>query len=118
MAAARWSSSPTDETRTNPGTAPGSEHTLDGVLARIKDTETTVFAIGLGPKVDRSGLQQVADASGGRAYFPEDVSRLAEQYRRVIEDLRRRYIVTYTSTNSKHDGAWRTVSISTSRPGS
>jgi VWFA-related protein len=101
----------------NPGTAPGSRHKLTDVLAQIKDTDTTVFTIGLGPKVDREGLQQVATASGGRAYFPEDVSLLADDYRRVIEDLRRRYIVTYTSQNSKRDGSWRVVSITTTKPG-
>ncbi|MBP1636968.1 MAG: VWFA-related Acidobacterial domain protein, partial [Acidobacteria bacterium] len=33
------------------------------------------------------------------------------QYERIIENLRHRYIVSYTSTNSKRDGAWRTVEI-------
>jgi VWFA-related protein len=101
----------------NPGTAPGSRRTLEEVLDQIKGTDTAVYAIGLGPKVDREGLQRVATASGGRAYFPSDVTLLAEEYRRVIEDLRRRYVVTYTSTNAKRDGSWRMVSITTNKPG-
>jgi Ca-activated chloride channel family protein len=101
----------------NPGTAPGSRHTIEEVLEQLKGTDTTVYAIGLGPKVDRDGLQRVATASGGRAYFPDDVSVLAEHYRRVIDDLRRRYIVTYTSTNAKRDGSWRVVEITANRPG-
>ncbi|MCC7032023.1 MAG: VWA domain-containing protein [Acidobacteria bacterium] len=101
----------------NPGTAPGSAHTLADVLAQVRDTETTVYAIGLGPRVDREGLARVAEASGGAAYFPEDVSQLADRYRRVVDDLRRRYLITYTSTNSTRDGAWREVQITTSRPG-
>ena len=45
--------------------------------------------------------------SGGQAYFPDDVSELAAQYQRVIENLRHRYVVGYTSTNGKRDGGWR-----------
>jgi VWFA-related protein len=101
----------------NPGTAPGSAHTLADVLAHVRDTETTVYAIGLGPRVDREGLIKVAEASGGTAYFPEDVSQLADRYRRVVDDLRRRYLVTYTSTNNRRDGGWREVQIATPRPG-
>jgi VWFA-related protein len=101
----------------NPGTAPGSVRSLPEVLSQIRETETTIYAIGLGPNVDRAALQQIADRSGGAAYFPEDVSRLAEQYRRVIEDLRRRYVLSYQSTNPKRDGSWREVAITTTAPG-
>ncbi|MEP6782714.1 MAG: VWA domain-containing protein [Acidobacteriota bacterium] len=101
----------------NPGTAPGSRHTLDELLAKIGETDTTVYAIGLGAKVDRAALQRVADASGGAAYFPQDVAALPAEYRRVIDDLRRRYVVTYTSTNYARDGAWRTVTIGSRKPG-
>ncbi len=101
----------------NPGTGPGSSRTLAEVLSQVGETETTVYAIGLGARVDRESLQQIADNSGGAAYFPEDVTTLSEQYRRVLEDLRRRYVVTYTSTNSTRDGAWRTVEISARTPG-
>lgn len=101
----------------NPGNAPGSAHTLDDVVGQLKDSGTTVYAIGLGPRVDADGLRRVAEASGGAAYFPEDVSQLPDRYRRVVDDLRRRYLVTYTSTNSTRDGAWRDVAIETARPG-
>jgi Ca-activated chloride channel homolog len=62
-------------------------------------------------------LQRIADASGGAAYFPADVSTLPDEYRRVLDDLRRRYIVTYTSTNSTRDGAFRAVRITSRKPG-
>jgi VWFA-related protein len=101
----------------NPGTAPGSTHTLADVLAAVRESGTTVYAIGLGPRVDAEGLERVANASGGSAYFPEDVSQLPDRYRRVVDDLRRRYLVTYTSSNYARDGAWREVTIETARPG-
>lgn len=101
----------------NPGTAPGSVHTYPEVLASLKEADASVFAIGMGPNVDREKLQELAALSGGEAYFPENVSSLEGEYRRILENLRRRYVITYTSTNSKHDGAWRNVEIRSTRTG-
>jgi VWFA-related protein len=95
----------------DPGTAPGSEHTFDQVLTLLKTAHASVFPIGLGTKVERPVLERLAAESGGEASFPSDTSTLPDQFRRVVENLRRRYIVSYTSTNSSHDGSWRTVEI-------
>jgi Ca-activated chloride channel family protein len=95
----------------NPGTGPGSGHTLADVLARLKEVDAAIYPIGLGPRVDAAMLEKLAEISGGRAYFPQDASALAEQYRGIIENLRRRYVLGYASTNPKRDGAWRTVEI-------
>ena len=95
----------------NPGTGPGSVRTLADVQAALKATGATVFPIALGTKVDSKVLQQLADLSGGRALLPQDVTQLAGEFQRVVEDLRRRYIVGYTSTNGEHDGKWRSVRI-------
>ena len=95
----------------NPGTGPGSVRTLADVQTALKATGATVFPIGLGTKVDGKVLLQLAEASGGRALLPQDVSQLAGEFQRVVEDLGRRYIVGYTSTNGDHDGKWRSVRI-------
>lgn len=95
----------------NPGTGPGSARTLDDVIAMVKETDATIFTIGLGTKVDRSPLEQLARLSGGQAYFPVEVSGLREQYRHIVENLRRRYVLSYTSTNIARNGAWRNVEI-------
>jgi VWFA-related protein len=92
-------------------------HTYDDVLGSLRESEASIFAIGMGPNVDRDKLQELADKSGGEAYFPENVQSLAAEYRRILENLRRRFVITYTSTNSKHDGAWRTVEIRSTRAG-
>jgi Ca-activated chloride channel family protein len=101
----------------NPGTGPGSTHSFDEVLAALQSARATVFPIGLGPNVDREKLELLASRSGGEAYFPEQVSSLAGDYRRILENLRRRYTISYTSTNKAYDGAWRDVVIRSKRPG-
>ena len=95
----------------NPGTAPGSIHTFDEVLTLGKQVGATVFAVALGTKVDTKVLDQLVQASGGQTYLAADAEGLSDQFRKVVEDLRRRYVLGYTSTNSVHDGTWRTVEI-------
>jgi Ca-activated chloride channel homolog len=95
----------------NAGTAPGSRQTLTGVLDQAKEVDATILAIGLGTNLDRAGLERLAEISGGRAYFPADVSGLREQFGLVVENLRRRYVLGYTSTHLVRDGSWRNVEI-------
>lgn len=95
----------------NPGTAPGSDHTLTDVLALVRETDTVVYAIGLGSNVDRPALERIAQMSGGTATFPLEAAALEGEYQRVLEALRQRYVLGYTSTNSSRDGAWRSVVI-------
>jgi VWFA-related protein len=95
----------------NPGTGPGSVRNLGDVAALIQQTGAAMFGIGLGVKVDQDPLKKMAEWSGGRAFFPAEVSELPAQYRRVVDDLRRRYVVGYTSSHIQHDGAWREVEI-------
>ena len=95
----------------NPGTGPGSVRRIEDVAKHIQDTGALVFSIGLGTNVDRQTLQQFADLSGGRAFFPSEATELAGEYRRVVDDLRRRYVVGYTSSGIQHDGSWRQVEV-------
>lgn len=100
----------------NPGIGPGSARTQDDVFAALKELEAVIYPIGLGPRVDRALLDRLAAESGGVAHFPEDVSHLRDDYARIVEDLRRRYVVSYTSTNAERDGSWRAVHIETHQP--
>ena len=95
----------------NPGTAPGSSHTLPEVLELAREVDATVLPIGLGTNLDRAGLERLADISGGAAYFPTEASELHAQFARTIENLRRRYVLGYTSTHVARDGSWRNVEI-------
>lgn len=95
----------------NAGTGPGSVRKFDDVLKLQQETGAIVFAVGVGANVDRTQLETLARVSGGQAYFPQDASALAEQYQRIVENLRRRFALSYASTNATRDGAWRKVEI-------
>jgi VWFA-related protein len=96
---------------------PGSVTKYDDLLEELRATGALVYAIGLGTNVDRDRLQQLAARTGGEAYFPETVEALSAEYARIVENLRRQYVIGYTSTNSRRDGAWRAVSVTSRRPG-
>ena len=95
----------------NPGKGPGSKHVLADVLALQQKVGATVYAIGLGTNLDYDTLERLAEQSGGQTYYAEDASALSAQFRKIVEDLRRRYVLSYSSTNRMADGNWRTVDI-------
>lgn len=95
----------------NPGTGPGSTRSWEQALGLVREVEVTVFAVGLGTKIDPDRLAALGAVSGGQAYFPMEVSELPTQYERIVDNLRHRYIIGYTSTNSSRDGKWRAVEI-------
>ena len=98
-----------DENRNSNG--PGSAHTIDDVLQLAREVNAIIFPVGLGTRVDKEFLEHLAKVSGGDAYFSADPEQLGEQFQGIIENLRQRYLLSYTSTNSKHDGAWRHVEV-------
>jgi Ca-activated chloride channel family protein len=95
----------------NAGTKPGSVRTFKEVTDAARAVDAIIFAIGVGQNVDREVLETLARGSGGEAYFPEDVANLEAEYHRIVENLRRRWIIGYDSTNTVRDGAWRAVEI-------
>jgi VWFA-related protein len=94
-----------------PGRGPGSKLTANDIFDQLSKTNVQIYAIGLGKGIDRSFLEKLATMTNGEAYFPSEVSMLAADYRRVVDDLRRRYVVGWTSTNSTRDGKWRPVEL-------
>ena len=107
------SSSPMGATRTIREPARAASGISSRLLDAAESVGAVIFGIGMGQRVDRPVLTTLATSSGGDAYFPDDVAQLEAEYRRIVENLRRRWIISYTSTNSLRDGAWRPVTIRT-----
>ncbi len=96
--------------------------TFNDLLTSIKATDVTVYAIGFmthqgSARNDQQlHLQQMADASGGLAFFPMSLKEIDKAYDRVVAELEGRYMLGYISTNTKMDGTWRPVEIRLTRP--
>jgi VWFA-related protein len=56
-------------------------------------------------------LQQIADVTGGQAFFPTAVKELDSIYQNVVAQIRAQFTIGYLSTNEKTDGAWRKVEV-------
>ena len=83
-------------------------------------SETVVYAIGIGDKkyegLDRNALKNVAERTGGRAFFPKKEEDLTAAFAEIEQELRSQYLVAYSSTNKTRDGKFRQMSIEVTNP--
>jgi Ca-activated chloride channel homolog len=56
-------------------------------------------------------LQQLADETGGRAFFPYRVDDLDQSFQDIGDELRNQYSIAYLPTNSVLDGRYHKISI-------
>jgi VWFA-related protein len=97
---------------------------FDDVVDLARRSETTVYAIAFrGPDKQPHGfreaeyvLRTIAQETGGRAFLQRRIEDLTDVYAQIGEELASQYTIGYTSTNPKHDGAWRRVIVQVSRP--
>ncbi|HEX6042953.1 MAG TPA: VWA domain-containing protein, partial [Pyrinomonadaceae bacterium] len=81
--------------------------------------EAVVYVIGIGNKdegVDRGALRELAQRTGGRAFFPDKKFDLKAAFAEIEKELRTQYLLAYSSTNKRRDGAYRRVTIEITNP--
>jgi VWFA-related protein len=59
-------------------------------------------------------LQRMSTETGGRVFRVDRKYTLEDVFRDLQEELRSQYSITYTPTNSKHDGTFRKIDLKTS----
>ena len=102
---------------------------FEEVLDLAKRSETAIYAIGLrsaessssgskGFKEAEFVLRQLSQETGGRSFFPNQLTDLNAIYSQIADELSSQYTVGYTSKNPKRDGAWRRVVVRANRAGS
>jgi Ca-activated chloride channel family protein len=97
---------------------------FEEVLDLAKRSETAIYAIGLRAgeigrrefKEAEFVLKQLANETGGRAYFVTDARELPKIYQTIWDELSSQYAVAYSSGNPKRDGAWRRIQVRLLRP--
>ena len=78
--------------------------------------EVIVYAIstddsGLVLRGDRV-LEQIADSTGGRAFFPFKMKDITRSFGAIEDELRSQYVVSYKPANFDADGRYRSIEIS------
>jgi VWFA-related protein len=56
-------------------------------------------------------LERIADATGGRAFFPFQIRDVVNAFSEIQDELRSQYSVSYTPADLKKDGHYRTIEI-------
>ncbi len=100
--------------------------TFEEVLDLAKRSATTIYAIGLQSKESSISkgfreaefvLRQLAQETGGRAFFVQRPEDLGGIYGEIANELASQYVLGYASTNPKRDGAWRRLNVQVGRQG-
>lgn len=74
--------------------------TLTVAQTRLEETRRTI-----------RNLKDMADISGGQAYFPSFISHLPQIYSAIGKDLTSQYTLAYYPKNKTRDGKWRTITV-------
>lgn len=85
--------------------------------------DTVVYAIGIrdenfegGGGLKKDYLRNVADGTGGRAFFPKNRRELDAAFAQINQELRAQYLLAYSPSNKKRDGAFRRVTVEIANP--
>ena len=95
-----------------------SRNSLEKTLREVQKTSTVIYTIGLlgqenkkSAKNAKRALTDIAQASGGLAFFPENVDDVHAICEQVAHDIRHQYTLAYYPSNGAKDGTFRTVHV-------
>lgn len=101
-----------------------SKHTLDQTYKVLKETDTTIFCVGMGEELDlysRNGggvgylqaknqLTQFANMTGGYAWFPRFQGEASDIFNSVAAFLRAQYTIAFTPSTPQ-DGKYHKLKV-------
>ena len=86
---------------------------LDDAIKECQRAATSVYAIStnVSPSRDRGDdtLQKIADATGGRAFYPMRIEDMPNSFAQIQQELRSQYELSYKPADFKDNGAFRTI---------
>ena len=93
-----------------------SEVTKAQAIEMAQRAEVIIYAIstddsGLVMRGDRV-LEQLAEATGGRAFFPFKMKDITHSFAAIEDELRSQYVVSYKPADFDADGRYRSIEIS------
>jgi Ca-activated chloride channel family protein len=93
-----------------------SDVTREAAIEMAQRAEVILYTISTddGPTVQRGDhvLEQLADATGGRSFFPLKDKDVSHSFMAIQDELRSQYIVSYKPAEFDTDGRYRSIEIS------
>jgi len=99
-----------------------SEKTFEDAIKASEESNATIYAVGVYSDDDREHdkkmvrrskkvLTELAEATGGQAYFPDRLDQVTPICEEVAKEIRNQYTLGYYPANTSHDGAFRSVQV-------
>ncbi|HYE73580.1 MAG TPA: VWA domain-containing protein, partial [Blastocatellia bacterium] len=103
-----------------------SRYTYGELRKLLKEANVQIYSIGIvemggnaGSSLDLQGqsiLEEIAQVTGGKAFFPRSPAELEDATTRIALELRHQYSIGYEPTNLKRDGKWRKINVKVKPP--
>jgi VWFA-related protein len=104
-----------------------SRHSLENVVEQAQRANAVIYDVGVfsdddikhnhrAMKKARTALSDLANATGGLAFFPETADDTEAICTQIAHDIRNQYTLAYYPTNSARDGSFRTVQVQVTPP--
>src|SRR5215468_4524648 len=98
-----------------------SRYTYGELRRRLKEAGVQIYCIGIvemgggaGGSLDVQGqanLEEIAQSTGGKAFFPRSAAELEDITTRIALEPRHQYSIGYNPTNVKRDGQWHKIKV-------
>jgi Ca-activated chloride channel family protein len=104
-----------------------SKYKLEEVLEAIRESKIILYSVGLlsaDSGIPNTGLadygkkalKQLAEVTGGAAFFPRSTREVEKVCQSIARDLRNQYTIGYGPSNQKLDGSWRKTVVQVNLP--
>jgi Ca-activated chloride channel family protein len=102
-----------------------SYYKFDEVVDHLREADVQVYLVGFTNDLEKGGsifkksekekaealLNKLADETGGKAFFPRELSEVHQIAQQISNDLRTQYSIGYYPSNTKKDGTFRSVRV-------
>jgi len=102
-----------------------SRYTYQNVKEFVKEQDVQIYGIGIvddynsqlsAGRTGRVMIEELADLTGGRAFFPDSAYELEDICTKIAVELKNQYVIGYHSTNGAKDGKWRKLRVKVNPP--
>jgi Ca-activated chloride channel homolog len=92
-----------------------STQSLPQVMKLAEQSSVVIYTIGIlneeDPDRKPGVLKHLAQASGGEAFFPDQLSQVVSVCERIARDIRHQYTIGYVPSNPARDGTYRAIRV-------
>jgi len=101
-----------------------SRYTFNETRRRLRESDALIYAVGINESLlphkgivdGRLVLQDLASASGGKAFSPNSQSGMSDAFERIALELRHQYSIGYRPENLVADAKWHHLKVKVAPP--